>query len=44
MGKFKEAITTSSLKYLRDMQFLAKQDNKLQDDLFLIDIVATIRD
>lgn len=42
MEKFSESIVTSSLKYLKDLQNLAKNDNQTVSDLFDLSIINNV--
>lgn len=44
MEKYSNAIITSSIKYLKDLQYLAIDDNKTNEDLFNLYIINTIYD
>ena len=40
--KYSESIETSSLKYLKDLQYLAKEDLKTSEDLFDLNVINTV--
>lgn len=40
--KFAESIVTSSLKYLKDLQYLAKEDTNTVEDLFNLGVISDV--
>ena len=42
MEKYSESIVTSSLKYLKDLQYLAKEDLKTSENLFDLHLINTV--
>ena len=42
MDKFSKSLIDSSLKYLKDLQYLAKEDNKTVNDLFNLTIINNV--
>lgn len=42
MEKYSDSIITSSLKYLKDLQYLAKEDLKTSENLFDLHLINTV--